>query len=113
MNELAVATNEIGTAYMTVGATVVSFPTPTSPSNQSVNAQKTILPRHALVTVEGGDIRYKANGEDPTDDFGILVKNGSSIDWTNPLYSYQGFIQRCRIVALAGATVSLNISWRD
>lgn len=109
------ATNELGSAYIDVTDTAaVNLPTPLygSAAHSSL-AGTQCNPKHARIQVEGGDIRYRLDGSEVIEPFGILAKDGEFIEWTDPLRNFQSFIKRMSVIATNGATnVRLNISWR-
>ena len=101
------ATNEIGFGYCEVTVSVRSLPAATDRNGGAIR------PRHAMISGEGGDVRYRLNGEDVVEPFGVLAKDGTSIDWTDPLRDFSAFIDNMSVIATNGATsVLLNISWR-
>lgn len=104
---------ELAGGYVEMTAQAGSLPLPAARSADGT----TLKPHHALIQVEGGDIRYRLDGTDPIDPFAILARDGESIDWTNPDYDYQSFIELFRGVATRVAdgysTIILNISWRE
>lgn len=104
------ATNEIGSAYLYVTETPQALPTPLF----SAGAHKDTKagPRHALISVEGGDVRYRLDGTDVVEPFGVLAKDGTLIDWTDPMRNFAAFINNMSVIAVSG-TPLLNISWRD
>lgn len=110
MSDEGTAQNEVGWEFATV-TVVQSLPN----SGRRLPLDRTgevIHPRHALINIEGGDVRYRLDGSDPTAQIGILGRNGTDIDWTDSLRDFRAFIAQCRIVAVAGPVV-LNISYRD
>ena len=108
------ATNELGFAVLTVtAATAVNLPTPLYGEAAHPDIRGTQCnPMHAYIDVDGGDVRYRLDGTDVIATSGILAKDGSVIDWTNPLHSYQSFIERFSVIAVTN-DVQLNISWRS
>lgn len=109
------AVNEIGWTYLTVtDAAAVSLPDPVFGPMAGALENTACRPKHAVITVEGGDVRYRLDGSEVTNPFGLLAKDGSIIDWTEPLQDFFGFISNMSVIATNGATnVLLNISWRS
>ena len=107
------ATNELGFDTLTVTAAVaVSLPTPRYGAAAHSDLTGTECnPMHAYIDVDGGDVRYRLDGTDVILTSGILAKDGSVIDWTDPLRSFQSFISRASFIAVT-TDVQLNISWR-
>lgn len=111
----AAAVNELGSTYLVATAIPQNLPAPVF-GGTGTRAGTTCNPRHALITVENGDIRYRLDGTDVVEPFGILVKDGGVIDWTDPLQDFSAFIDLMSVVATSTAPpdgVLLNISWRD
>lgn len=113
----ATSTNELGNAYLWVDMSAPqNLPAPLYSPAAGDNAGKACRPEHAYITVEGGDVRYRLDGTDVVEPFGILALDGSAIDWTNPLYLYGSFLDRMSVIATrindGESQVLLNISWR-
>lgn len=108
------STNELGFAVLTVtGAAAVNLPTPLYGDAAHTDLAGTRCnPMHAYIDVAGGDVRYRLDGTEVVETSGILAKDGSVIDWTDPLRSFQSFIERFSVIAVS-ADVQLNISWRS
>ena len=107
------ATNEYGGAYLYADATIQSLPAPVYGPAAGAQAGASCRPRHALISVEGGDIRYRLDGSDVVEPFGVLAVDGSIIDWTDPLRDFSAFIDNMRVISTNGAeSVLLNISYR-
>lgn len=78
-------------------------------------------PGHMFLRNEGqGDIRYLCGGPNqntqPTDQIGMLLKSGETLDWTNVQTDYTGLIRNFQyVVVSSGSAVStvLSVSWRD
>ena len=107
------ATNEDGWAYLYANTTVQSLPAPVRGSAAGDQEGEYLRPRHAFMTIEGGDIRYRLDGSDPVEPFGVLAKDGESIDWTDPLRDFSAFIANMRVIAVDSESVLINISWRS
>lgn len=106
-------TSEIGHAYLFLTTSVESLP-PRVFGPMSPMANTACRPCHALISVEGGDVRYRLDGSDPQEPFGLLAKNGSLIDWTDPLQDFSSFIGNARFMATGDTPGALlNISWRE
>jgi hypothetical protein len=98
------ALNQIGHETLTVAATAVGL---TPPAGKR--------PKHALIKVNTGDIRWRADGTDPTDTVGVVVAAGGFIDWTDPSeYSdYWGLISRVRFIRDTATSAELDIAYFD
>lgn len=107
------ATNEIGNDHLYADLTVRNLPAPVYGTAAGAQAGLSCRPRHAFISVEGGDIRYRLDGSDVVEPFGVLVAAGGSIDWTDPLRDFSAFIANMSVIATNGSeSVLLNISWR-
>jgi hypothetical protein len=77
-------------------------------------------PKHALIRVGGtagtDDVRWRADGTDPTTTVGELVPSGSYIDWTDMTNDsdYFGLISRARFIRASGAgPTTLDVVYFD
>lgn len=112
------ATNELGSASLYVGLdAAVNLPAPLYGAAAGALAGTACRPRHALISVEGGDVRYRVDGTEVVEPFGIRANEGQLIDWTDPLRDFSSFLDRMSVIAARlndGETnVLLNISWRS
>lgn len=108
------ATNELGFAYLDVtNAAPANLPAPVYGAAAHPSLVGTACrPLHALIQVEGGDVRYRVDGTEVQEPFGMLARDGAFIDWTDPMRNFSSFIDRMSVIATNGATnVRLNISW--
>mgnify|MGYP001593504183 CR=1 FL=1 len=112
---MSTPTNELGFAALVVSEdTAESLPTPRFGEANADNNGEVCNPKHALIGVEGGSVRYRVDGTVVQSPFGMLATAGTFIDWTDPLRNFQSFIQRCSVIAEPGTgPVTLTISWRD
>mgnify|MGYP001594161241 CR=1 FL=1 len=107
------ATNEMGNTHAYADLTIQALPAPVYGTAAGAQAGLDCRPHHAFISVEGGDIRYRLDGSDVVEQFGVLVKDGGTIDWTDPLRDFSAFIDNMSFIATNGAeSVLLNISWR-
>jgi hypothetical protein len=107
------ATNEYGGAYLYVETTPVGLPTPAYGPAAGVQAGEPARPRHAWISIEGGDVRYRLDGSEVVEPFGVLALDGEVIDWTEPLTDFSAFIANASFIATNGVgPVLLNISYR-
>ena len=108
------STNELGFAVHAVTAAPSNLPTPVYGAAAETTLVGTACrPKHAWIQVEGGDVRYRLDGDEVVEPFGVLARDGTVIDWTDPRYNFSSFIDRMRVVAAGGSeNVQLNISWR-
>ncbi len=96
------AINQVGTQNaLTVGASAVALTVPTD-----------LKPTRALIHNEsGGDVRWRADGTDPTASSGELLLAGERIDWTRMDTNYWGLIDKVRFIRDAGVSATLEIAF--
>ena len=117
----AEAVNEIGTSFLTVRSTDGPqrfFPVFNSNTVPVAKAGQPCAPRNAVITVEGGSIRYLLNGQQPNQSMGIPVVPPAAglpafIMLDNPIFDYSGFIRNMQFVVTTPGVVTINASWRD
>ena len=109
---MSTTTSELGSTHLYADGTPQNLPAPIYGPNTGRDGAAA-RPTHAFISVEGGDIRYRLDGSDPVEPFGLLCKDGGVIDWTDPLQDYSAFISLMRVIAANGTdSALLNISWR-
>lgn len=81
--------------YAQITSLVAATALPTAPA-------KTVL---AIIGVEGGNVRWRADGTDPTGDIGSILWGTSGLPFTSALFSSAKFIN------FTGSTSLLNIEW--
>ena len=64
-------------------------------------------PRHALITVSGGAIRW---GTAPTSALGTMVGAGGTIDWTDMEKDYAGLLDNVKFVN-TGVAATLDVQF--
>ncbi len=96
------ALNQIGTQNaLTVTNAAVALTLPTD-----------LKPTRALIHNEsGGDVRWRADGTDPTASSGNLLRTGFFIDWTRIDTNYWGLIDKVRFFRDAGVDATLEIGF--
>ncbi len=94
---MAVGTlNIIAQATVNVTGVAAALPTPLDASGNPLRA------RHALISVEGGAIRW---GFQPNASTGIYVGAGGTIDWTDANNDYWGLVKNAQFVLASGTPV--------
>jgi len=92
--------NQVGFQALAVTSTPVGLTRPTGER-----------PRHALIGVSGGAIRWLAiPDQSPTPTYGSYVGAGGTIDWTSSINDYAGLIDQVKFVAVSG-TPNLEVSY--
>lgn len=78
------------------------------PSALGVGSGDVVVSPAVLITVEGGDIRYRLDGNDPTATDGHLLSNGDVLK----LQDYQD-IQRFKAIRVGSVSGVLQVSYFD
>ena len=69
-------------------------------------------PRHALIGVSGGAIRWLAvPGQDPTASFGSYVGAGGTIDWSDVDKDYAGLLDNVTFIKAGANDANLEVSY--
>ena len=93
--------NQVGYEQPTVGNDPVSL---TRPTNER--------PRHALIGVSGGAIRWLATPTDtPSAARGNYVGAGGIINWTDPNLDFAGMIDNVKFVKAGAVDATLEVSY--
>lgn len=62
----------------------------------------------AFISAEGGDMRYRLDGEDPTAESGHLLKDGNTLD-LNSIY----LIRKFKVINVAETPSKLSVSYES
>lgn len=94
------AVNSAGHQQLTVSSTGVGVTMPTANGK----------PGHATLYF-GGEVRWRADGTDPTAAIGILQQAGSYLQLQEPDEHYFGFLTRLRFIRTGGTDVLVDIEF--
>ena len=96
------ALNQVGTQNaLTVAGTASSLTLPSG----------VMRPTHAIIQVEGADIRWRADGTAPTATSGVLVRAGSNIEFMDPSIDYTGIIARFQAIRTGGVSATVEVAF--
>lgn len=67
-------------------------------------------PTHAIINVVGASVRWRADDTAPTATAGLLVADGSNIEFMDPTIDYSGIINFIQLIGISG-TATLEVAF--